>query len=529
MLVDIGTWPSPAVSIVARGALDGTPLPESLTFPNGTTRFVVYLPDGSSGLLRLELTALDEFDCPRATAEAEVEVGRGLRRISELALPLSAVSAPYCAAPQLESIAPALAANDRQALLTLTGGNFRPGALVTIGGAVCGSPAISAKEIRCTAPIKAGACGVQPVVVKNPDGQSASLPSSFTFYSAIPSFPRGLQPTIATDAFPRRLITADFNADGRADLATANQAGSSISVLLGNGDGTLRLGATLKTTGANAVNGVVAADFNGDQKLDLVAPAGSNNFTFYAGNGDGTFKSGVNIAAGYSLSEAAAADLDGDNKLDLVMSGNTGLFLARGNGDGTFQSTVRISGVSTYGLAVTDLNNDRFLDVAATDSSANQIHVFFGNGNGTFQPQLTDVATGSRPVGLLATDINGDKNVDLLVANSSETSVGLLLGNGDGTFKPMNRIDAGNNPETVVSADVNRDGAPDLVTANSVSNTWSYIPGQPAGGFDRAVLFTAGNGSAGAALADLDRDGSLDVVTANGYDSTVTIFLQQCK
>src|SRR6185437_3347430 len=48
---------------------------------------------------------------------------------------------------------------------------------------------------------------------------------------------------------PQAVVTADFNHDGRLDLAVANVESDSVSVLLGNGNGSLQPARTF-TTGA---------------------------------------------------------------------------------------------------------------------------------------------------------------------------------------------------------------------------------------------------------------------------------------
>src|SRR4051794_20172278 len=99
VLVELDSWPEGAVSLRVVGSLDGTPSTEPLSFPSGTTRFVVYLPETKSGRLSLAMTALDDNDCPRATAETQIEVKHGLRAIAETQASLTPVTPPYCSGP----------------------------------------------------------------------------------------------------------------------------------------------------------------------------------------------------------------------------------------------------------------------------------------------------------------------------------------------------------------------------------------------------------------------------------------------
>src|SRR5439155_11023806 len=88
---------------------------------------------------------------------------------------------------------------------------------------------------------------------------------------------------------PQAVVTADFNNDGRLDLATANIGDNTVSVLLGNANGTFQLAQTT-ATGAGPVS-VAVGDFNADGKLDLAtASGGGSGVSVLLGNGDGTFQ-----------------------------------------------------------------------------------------------------------------------------------------------------------------------------------------------------------------------------------------------
>ncbi len=105
------------------------------------------------------------------------------------------------------------------------------------------------------------------------------------------------------------MATANFNGDGKPDLAITSTQGGGVFVLLGNGDGTFQTAVGYAASGSQSV---IVADFNGDGKLDLAV--GGNEVSVLLGNGDGTFEQASNSPGTAPL---AAADFNLDGKLDI--------------------------------------------------------------------------------------------------------------------------------------------------------------------------------------------------------------------
>ncbi len=243
------------------------------------------------------------------------------------------------------------------------------------------------------------------------------------------------------DSGPFAVETGDVNGDGILDLVVANYKSDDISVLLGNGDGTFG-GSNNYNVGQVSPWALVLADFNGDQRLDVaIASAGNGTdrggFTVMLGNGDGTFAAPKEYGKDNFVS-VIAADINGDGKLDLISSGYdpstnaTFISVFLGNGDGTFQKALNTTTTAdSYALVVSDYNGDGKLDLAV-GSYLGTVDIYLGKGNGTFQAPVSFGAA-DYPAYLIGGDFNADGAPDLAAENIANDNVSILL-NTAGTF-----------------------------------------------------------------------------------------------
>jgi len=331
-----------------------------------------------------------------------------------------------------------------------------------------------------------------------------------------------------TGANPNSEAVGDFNGDGRPDLAIANQGSNTLTILLGNGDGTFT-SAVSPATGTNP-DSIAVGDFNGDDKQDLaVANYSSNIVTILLGNGDGTFTAASSPATGNHPSSVAVEDFNGDDKQDLAVanySSNTVTILL-GNGDGTFTaaSVSPVTGNLPQSLVVEDFNGDGTQDLAVANNGANSLTILLGNGDGTFTAASVSPGTGFAPISIAVGDFNDDGIPDLAVANG-DNSITIQLGSGDGTFTLKSAPTAGNNPHSVAVGDFNGDGKQDLAVSNFDANTATILLGNGDGTFTAAASSpSTGTNPSSIAVGDFNGDGKQDLAVTNRISNDATILL----
>lgn len=234
--------------------------------------------------------------------------------------------------------------------------------------------------------------------------------------------------TFAVGTDPVDAATGDFNGDGRADLVTANGPAGTLSILLGNGAGgfptitTLALGVGAF---ANTPSKVLVADFNNDGRADIVTTDGNstantnNQAQVFLGNGNGTFAAPTLLNAGTFPRALAAADFNGDGRLDFVTgnrnSNNLTIFI--NNGAGFAAGVTQAAGINPYRVSAVDLNRDGRVDLINTNAGSGNASIHLGNGNGTFAAATTVASTSTTPTGLDVGDYNRDSVPDFSIGN----------------------------------------------------------------------------------------------------------------
>jgi Bacterial Ig-like domain (group 3)/FG-GAP-like repeat len=321
-----------------------------------------------------------------------------------------------------------------------------------------------------------------------------------TFTPGNKIFQVGTTPCVLPDQPSNCALTAgDFNHDGNADLVATSGVDNTIIVELGHGDGTFSPANGAPITVGNFPQAVKIGDFNGDGLQDLaVANAKDNTISILLGNGDGTFTaaSGSPIPVGSFPFFVAIADFDGNGTADIAASNqndNT-VSILLGNGDGTFTqasgSPIPNFKYNPGPIITADFNGDGKVDLAVSNftpsdpsSTLTSVNILLGNGDGTFtNAPGSPITVGVDAWALAAADFNQDGKTDLAVDNYGQIdsfptqTLSILLGNGNGTFTALGTpIQLGQSPNDLVTADFNGDGSTDLAIPELADGTTTIL------------------------------------------------------
>nr|WP_242512256.1 VCBS repeat-containing protein [Pseudolysobacter antarcticus] len=404
--------------------------------------------------------------------------------------------------------------------------------------------------------------GKVDLIVTNHDANTVSVLFSATITGAsAPSF--STQQSLFTSTGPASVITADINGDGRPDLiiTTDDSINPAVCVLL-------------NTTVANAPVpsfampqmffpgfgpvSVVAADLNGDGKLDLAVAAKGSGLALGevdillnqtpAGASQTRFSTlPLFNPAGSQANTLKISDMNRDGKLDLIVTNtgdntvsvllNTTAATSALPGFSTRQSFA--AGTGPTSVAAADLNMDGKLDLIMPNYDDNTFSVLL---NATMSAdslesftQRQTFATDARPYVVAIADINGDGIPDVITANQDSDTICVFLntttpGATQITFSPRQAFSTGAQPSDVISADVNGDGRPDLIVTNFAAGSVSVLlnttpPGASSSSFSTLQSFSVGLHGIESVAIDINGDGRPDLATVNAIDNTVSVLV----
>ena len=335
-------------------------------------------------------------------------------------------------------------------------------------------------------------------------------------------------------------VVADFNRDGKPDLATTLTTTNKAAVLLNNtlptpypGGRSFAASNASAAGNGNMADSIAAGDFNKDGQLDVaVSYLEDNAVRVLLNNGSGGFNLGAAYPVGQQPYFVTSGDLNGDGFPDLVAvnssinspHGTISVLLNNGKaGNGTFATAATYTvGRLPYQAAIGDLNGDGYPDLAVTNYGANTVSILYGSKAGTFIAGPT-LPTGAEPYGVAIGDFEHNGRPGVAVSCFGVDMLYVFPNSGNGTFGTPYMYSTGAGPMTLVTGDFNRDGKLDIVVANATGNAKnptpttsgnnvSFFAGNGDGSFQAGVISPSLNFPDSIAAGDVNGDGILDIV-----------------
>jgi hypothetical protein len=404
--------------------------------------------------------------------------------------------------------------------VTINGKNFVEGMTLTIGDkAATQLTVVSDTQITVMAPAQSGTKQPMDVVLTSPTGQVHSAGKLFHYYP-YPQFAPAIQ--ISSPASVRVLRSADFNQDGRPDLAQSADAATPVAIFLGQENGTLVQGTPIAFSGRPI--SMAVGDVNNDGKADIVVSESGPQpvIELALGKGDGTFSVVGSLQVPVTVGGLALVDVNGDKNDDLVLGIGTNVSVYPSLGTGMFGSPQQTSHAlqaldfSTQ-FATGDMNGDGRADVILTSGKDTRLAILLNQGNGILGSPFYSISQRSllTPV---AADLNHDGKMDVLSSSGTLQELQLFFGDGTGNTASGVRLDGFSSDECCRIADVNGDGTNDIVAVdyNGAADRFEVHAGDGGGVFTRSPNYPLESFALARTIyvGDLTADGKPDVVIA---------------
>lgn len=378
---------------------------------------------------------------------------------------------------------------------------------------------------------KQNAAGQEPVNFNKADTLNAMSAAG----SGI-SFVQPANTPVSIGMNPLSVATADFNLDGKPDMAAANEESNNLTIQLGTGNGSFHQAPGSPVMVGNEPVFIITGNFNQDSKPDLaVANFDSNSVTILLGVGNGSFTALSPIPVGTKPISIAVADFNLDGKADLAVAngGSNNLTILSGNGMGGFTATTGSPiavGMGPVTVVAQDFNRDGRPDLAVTNVDSNNLMIFLNSAKGGFtMAPGSPIAVGTAPVDIGVADFNQDGKADLAVTNANSENVDILLGTGSGSFANAqgSPIAVGIEATTVAVADWNQDGKIDLLVGSNDDYRLKFFAGNGNGSFMEfagSPLLIAKDAN-DIAVGDFNLDGKADFAIVQDEINVASIYL----
>jgi FG-GAP-like repeat len=309
---------------------------------------------------------------------------------------------------------------------------------------------------------------------------------------------------VAVGSLPSSVVTGNFNADAFTDIAIAGVGNDNIAIKLGDGAGGFSGPGTVSTGMNSDPRAIATGDFNNDGKADLVsANQGISTVSIHLGDGMGNFAADTTPCVGLcAAAENPVAIAVGkfddipagtvDTTLDVVVASQTDdqVLVLFGDGTGeingsgtTYTAMTSMTDPNPSGLAIGSLNPGANTepDLLVANESPDQVWPGYGiiGGGGFSYGGVLD--TGADPAAVAFGDLDGDGDPDGISANKGGNSATTILSDGNGGTEVDTSTPVGSSPRAVATGAFDADARDDVAVANFDSNSVSVLTSLPPG------------------------------------------------
>ncbi|MDA0169683.1 VCBS repeat-containing protein [Solirubrobacter taibaiensis] len=342
------------------------------------------------------------------------------------------------------------------------------------------------------------------------------------------AFEQEAQP-YATGIDPYGVYAADFTGDGRPDIAALNGSTSNINLFVRQAAGGFADGSTIDLGSNSGPSFAAVADYNGDGRSDLaVAKFASSAVPLQVliQQPGGGLAIESQPGSGSNASAIGAGDFNSDGRTDVVVaffnSGLVRLYLRNAANNGFDVGASFGTGAGPRQIDVADFNGDNLADIAVTNAGGSSVTVLLRQAGGGFASEGAAVPAGASPQDLAVADFNRDGRNDIAVANGSGNSVSILLRNAaNNGFAEEGPIALGAQAVGITAADFDRDGRTDLAVAGP--GQLNVLRRNEGAGFT-ADAPIAIEGAYGIATADFDADSRPDLTVTSLGTNQMRVF-----
>ena len=320
----------------------------------------------------------------------------------------------------------------------------------------------------------------------------------------------------------------DINDDDYSDLVVITEAAEDIRVFLNDGEGGYSDFTVFDMPESSNPSTNEGADFNRDGKIDIaIGSIQNDNVSVFMGDDTAIFNPEIGYNADNGIRGITVLDVNGDGWDDIATANRSSstYSILINDGTGSFNAPITSdAGISNEtSIAAVDLNNDGIQDLAIGGFGSNNVVTMLNDGQGNFTSTNTTTISGS-PWMLTAGDVNGDGNVDIISVNSSSGDVSILLGDGAGNLSLFNEYPVGNFSLAIDVGDIDGDGDLDFISSNFGSNDFTLYENNGNGVFSNPITYDAVQAGSCAILHDRNNDGALDITLIDEIEDVIILY-----